>query len=240
MFKTKLKQLLQNILGFDNFLFLFSILTIRRLYMNKHEAEFVYFLSLLPEDGTLLDVGANIGIMTVPLAKQAPNGHVYSFEPMPQNITAIKRIIAWYKLKNVTLFETALGSQPGELQMILPIINNVKMQGLSHVVGENDTDTGEFFTVPVKKLDDIPELQAAKKIAGIKIDVENFEFEVLTVAKNLLLKHKPMIYCELWDNEKRQLTINYLQNEIGYTVKVYDGKQLVPYTNQNGINFFLV
>jgi FkbM family methyltransferase len=240
MFKIKIKQLLQNILGFDNFLFLFSILTIRRLYMNKHEAEFVYFLSLLPEDATLLDVGANIGIMTVPLAKQAPKGHIFAFEPMPHNIKAIKRIIAHYKLKNVTLFETALGSQPGELQMILPIINNVKMQGLSHVVGENDTDTGEFFTVPVKKLDDIPELQAAEKIAGIKIDVENFEFEVLTGAKNLLLKHKPLIYCELWDNEKRQLTINYLQNEIGYAVMVYDGKKLVPYTNQNGINFFMV
>lgn len=208
--------------------------------MNKHEAEFVHFLSLLPTDDVLLDIGANIGIMTVPLAKKAINGKVYAFEPMPQNLKALKRIIKHYKLHNVTIFETALGNQPGELKMVMPVIDKVKMQGLSHVAGENDTEEGEHFTVPVQKLDDIPELQQVKAIGGIKIDVENFEFEVLTGAKNLLLKHKPLIYCELWDNEKRTLTLNYLKNEIGYNVKIYDGQKLVPYTNQNVLNFFLV
>ncbi len=43
MLKSKVKQLLQNILGFDNFLFYFSIITIKRLYMNKHEAEICAF-----------------------------------------------------------------------------------------------------------------------------------------------------------------------------------------------------
>jgi len=240
MLKSKVKQLLQNILGFDNFLFYFSILTIKRLYMNKHEAEFVHFLSLLPTDDVLLDIGANIGIMTVPLAKKAINGKVYAFEPMPQNLKALKRIIKHYKLHNVTIFETALGNQPGELKMVMPVIDKVKMQGLSHVADENSHEEGEHFTVPVQKLDDIPVLQQAKAISGIKIDVENFEFEVLTGAKNLLLKHKPLIYCELWDNEKRTLTLNYLQNEIGYHVKIYDGKKLVPYTGQNVLNYFLI
>jgi len=239
MLKSKVKRLLQRVLGFDNFLFLFSIITIRRLYMNKHEKEFLHFLTLLPTDELLLDIGANIGIMTIPLAQKAVNGKVFSFEPMPQNLKALKRVIKYYKLKNVTVFETALGSEPGELKMIMPIIDNVKMQGLCHF-DNNETEKGERFTLPVKKLDDISELQAAKAIGGIKIDVENFEFEVLTGAKNLLLKHKPIIYCELWANEKRTLTLNYLTNEIGYTVKIYDGEKLVPYINQEAMNFFLV
>jgi len=239
MLKSKVKRLLQRVLGFDNFLFLFSIITIRRLYMNKHEKEFLHFLTLLPTDELLLDIGANIGIMTIPLAQKAVNGKVFSFEPMPQNLKALKRVIKYYKLKNVTVFETALGSEPGELKMIMPIIDNVKMQGLCHF-DNNETEKGERFTLPVQKLDDISELQAAKAIGGIKIDVENFEFEVLTGAKNLLLKHKPIIYCELWANEKRTLTLNYLTNEIGYTVKIYDGEKLVPYINQEAMNFFLV
>jgi FkbM family methyltransferase len=240
MIKSKLKLLLQKILGFDNFLFLFSIITIKRLYMNKHEKEFVHFLSLLPTDDLLLDIGANIGIMTAPLAKRAANGSVYSFEPMPANLKALKRIVKHYKLTNVTIFETALGNAPGELTMVMPVVEHVKMQGLSHVVDKNSTDEGETFTVPVKKLDDIPELQNAKSIGGIKIDVENFEYEVLSGAKTLLLKHKPIIYCELWDNEKRTITLNFLRKEIGYTVKIYDGEKLVPYTNQNVLNFFMV
>jgi len=240
MLKSKVKQLLQNIFGFDNYLFIFSIFTIRRLYNNKHEAEFLHFLNLLPTDKILLDLGANIGIMTVPLAQKASSGKVFSFEPMPQNLKALKRIIKYYKLRNVTLFETALGNEPGELKMVMPIIDNVKMQGLCHVVDENNPEEGEHFTLPVKKLDDIPELQNASSIGGIKIDVENFEFEVLSGAKKLLLKHKPIIYCELWANEKRTLTLDYLKNEIGYHVKIYDGEKLVPFTNQDVMNFFMV
>jgi FkbM family methyltransferase len=238
--KSTIKRTLQSILGFDNFLFYFSRLTIKRLYQNKHEEEFVHFLSLLPTDGALLDIGANIGIMTVPLANRATNGHVFSFEPMPNNLKALKRIVKYYKLNNVTIFESALGNEPGELKMVMPIQNNVKMQGLCHVVDENNPVEGVFFTVPVKRLDDIPELQKADTIGGIKIDVENFEYEVLTGAKNLLLKHKPYIYCELWDNEKRVNTLNYLKNEIGYNIKIYDGKKLVPHTDQNVLNYFMV
>jgi FkbM family methyltransferase len=240
MLKSKAKLVLQNIFGFDNYLFMFSRYTIKRLYRSKHEAEFLHFLSLLPTDKILLDLGANIGIMTVPLAKRASNGKVYSFEPMPQNLKALKRIIKYHKLNNVTIFETAVGNAPGEIKMVMPIINNVKMQGLCHVVDENNPEEGEHFTVPVKKMDDIPELQNAGPIAGIKIDVENFEFEALSGAKQLLLKHKPIIYCELWANEKRDLTLNYLKNEIGYQVKIYDGEKLVPYTNQDVMNFFMM
>ncbi|MHB8206838.1 FkbM family methyltransferase [Mucilaginibacter sp.] len=240
MFKNKIKLFLQKVLGFNNFLFLFSIYTIKRLYSNKHEAEFLYFLSILPTNKILLDIGANIGIMTVPLAQKTINGKVYSFEPMPQNLIALKRVIKYYNLKNVTLFEAALGNEPGELKMVMPIINNVKMQGLCHVANENNPEEGEYFTLPVKRLDDIAELQNAESIGGIKIDVENFEFEVLSGAKQLLLKHKPPIYCELWDNEKRTITIDYLTKEIGYHVKIYDGEKLIPFTNQSAVNFFFI
>jgi len=240
MLKNKIRKLLQRILGFNNYLFIFSVFTIRRLYMSRHEQEFLYFLSLLPTDKLLLDIGANIGIMTVPLAQKAVNGQVFSFEPVPQNIKALKRVVKFYKLSNVSIFECALGNVPGELKMLLPVVDKVKMQGFSRVIETYNPEEGELYIVPVQKLDDIPELQDAKAIAGIKIDVENFEYEVFKGAENLLRKHKPIIYCELWDNEKRKITLDYLTNEIGYHVKIYDGRELVPYTNQNIINFFMI
>ena len=205
-----------------------------------HEQEFLHFLNLLPDDKLLLDLGANIGIMTVPLAKKASNGQVYSFEPMPQNIKALKRIIKHYKLTNVTVFEYALGAGSGTIKMLMPIINAVKMQGLCHMIDDDNTEEGERFTVPLMALDNMPELQNAKAIGGIKIDVENFEYEVLTGARNLLLKHKPLIYCELWNNEKRKLTLDYLRDEIGYTIRIYDGEKLIPYTGQNALNYFMI
>jgi FkbM family methyltransferase len=210
------------------------------LYRNKLEADFVHFLSIIPTNTLLLDIGANFGVMTVSLAKRAVNGQVYSFEPIPENLRALKRITKHYKLNNVTIFDCALGNEDCELQMVLPVINKVKIHGLSHVVDQDNTHDGEFFTIAVKRLDDIPELKKAKAIGALKIDVENFEYEVLTGAKELLLKHKPLILCEIWNNEKREATLNFLKNEIGYNIKIYDGEKLVPFTDQDELNYFMI
>src|SRR4051812_6552045 len=240
MFKSSLKLFLQKILGFNNYLFLFSILTINRLRWNKHEKEFLFFNDMLPDDVIVMDIGANIGIMTVPLAKKLKRGKVYAFEPMPNNVKALKRIINYFRLGNVRIFHTALGENPGELSMVMPVLNNVKMQGLSHVLEEDSTDPinkGDVVSVPVKKLDDIEELKSADKIGAIKIDVENYEYYVLKGGQELLKKHKPIIYCELWDNEKRYMTLDFLKG-LGYKVKIYDDGKLVDYTDQKVINFF--
>ena len=241
MVKNLVKLILQKLLGFDNYLFIFSIFTINRLQRNWHEKEFVQFMNMIPEDGHVLDIGSNIGIMAVPLAKRVKLGKVFSFEPMPQNIKALKRIVAHYKLKNIKLYEMALGEEIGELKMVMPVINNVKMQGLSHVVdGENPSENGIFFSVPVQKLDNIQELKAVPRIDAIKIDVENFEYHVLKGARELLARHKPIIYCELWDNEKRKLTMDYLKNDFGYEAKVIQDGQLISYANQPGSNFLFM
>src|SRR5690606_11502043 len=118
----------QNLLGYGNYLFLFSIFTIWRLKLNRHEREFVHFLDMIPNEGVILDIGANIGVMTISLAKKLNNATIYAFEPVPDNTRALKRILDHYKPANVKLFETALGEDNGTIQMVVPIINKVKMQ----------------------------------------------------------------------------------------------------------------
>ncbi len=239
--KSYLKYLLQKMFGFDNYLFLFSIMTIKALKINKYEKEFLYFIDLIPEEGTILDIGANIGITSVPLAQRKKKSFIYAFEPMPENISALKRVIQYFKLSNVKILETALGDIPGELKMVMPVINNVKMQGFSHIISESDAkdhDQTHIHTVPVNTLDKIEELNVAAKISAIKIDVEGFEYFVLKGGCDMLSKHKPLIYCELWDNEKRKMTIDYLLS-LGYEVKFLDGNDLKLYKdNPNIINFF--
>lgn len=211
------------------------------LKYDKYERGFLQFLDLIPPGTTLLDIGANIGITTVPMAKKFPLLTLHSFEPVPPNINALKRIIKHYKLKNVVLHEIGLADAPGELKMVIPVVNGVKMQGLCHVFNEatDDPNEGEIISVPVKRLDDLAELQVVQKIAGIKIDVENFEYYVLKGAQQLLTKHKPVIYCELWANEMRQVVMDYLK-EIGYTAKVYENNKLVDFKNQEESNFIFI
>lgn len=203
--KNAAKYILHKLLGFKNYLFVFSLFKIYTLKRDKNEKDFFQFLKLIPEGTTILDIGANIGIMTVHLAR-IKDSEVFSFEPMPNNINAFKHIVEHFKLKNVKLFEIALGNSEGEVEMVMPVISSVRMQGLSHVVHESITENneGERFKVPLKKLDGLPEVIHSKtRVSAIKIDVENFEFFVLDGAKELIKKDQPVVYAELWDNENR-------------------------------------
>ncbi len=241
MFKIPFKYILQKLLGFENYLYVFSIFSILRLRLHLKEKEFIRFLKMVPEDGNILDIGSNIGITVVPLAKKVSRGKIFCFEPIPVNLKTLKRIQAHYKISNIEIFETALGDRNGETTMVMPVFYNVKFQGFSHIVErESDRKKGDLFTVPIQRLDDIPALQKLAKIDAIKIDVENFEWHVLKGAAILLAQHKPMIYCELWDDEKRMLTMNYLKDHFGYRVRVLENNQLVEFTDQPVSNFFFI
>ncbi|MFL5762576.1 MAG: FkbM family methyltransferase [Bacteroidia bacterium] len=229
--KNAVKYILHKLLGFKNYLFIFSLFKIRTLKKDKNEKDFFAFLQLIPENTAVLDIGANIGIMTVHLARSVKGSTIYSFEPMPNNIEAFKRIVRYFKLQNVRLFEIALGNSEGEAEMVMPVIANVRMQGLSHVVHDSipENNEGERFKVPLKMLDRMQELMnEPKRISAIKIDVENFEFFVLDGAKQLIQKNRPVIYAELWENENRLKCFDLLK-KMNYKTVVISGKQAIEY-----------
>lgn len=239
--KKTIQRLLQQVLGFENYLYYFSRAKISFFKGRTYEAEFFEFMNLVP-GGTVLDIGANIGITTVPLAKKFPGARIHAFEPIPANNAALKRIIKHYRLKNVALHEIALGEEDGILKLVVPVVNNIKMQGLSHAYVEGQDDEwnrGDIYNIPMMKLDNIKALQEEPKISAIKIDVENYEYYVLRGGEQLLRQHKPVIYCELWVNEKRQQVMDFLAG-LGYNVKIFSGKQLVNFTDQPVTNFIFI
>ena len=241
--KEIIKRILQTTLGIKNYLFLFSIFTILTLRWKRKEKDFMYFIQMIPDDGIVLDIGANIGIMTVHLARKLSKSKIICFEPVPCNLFTLKKIISFFNLKNIEVVETALGNQNGQIEMVLPVINSVKMQGLSHVVHQKITEfnQGEIFKVPVQTLDSFAEKNALEKINAIKIDVENFEYFVFEGGKNLIETHHPLIYCELWDNENRQKCFIFLKN-LNYTIKIISNKKLEKYDSEihQTQNFFFI
>lgn len=242
--KTFLKYILQRTFGFERYLFIFSIFKIYTLKWDKNENHFFYFLKLLPDSGVILDIGANIGIMTASAARKFPDMIVHSFEPVAKNAHALKRIINYFKLKNVFIHEVALGNENGNIKMVMPVQNNVLFQGLSHVVHETikENNEGEITEVPIFKLDDFePVKNVTQKIVGIKMDVENFESFVVKGGLNIIKKHLPVLYIELWDNENRCSCFNDL-GQIGYLPYTLEHDELVKFDakkHQNH-NFFFI
>ena len=225
--KTRIKYLLQSILGYERYLFTFARFKINTLKWDSNERDFFTFLKLLPKESTVLDIGANIGIMSVHLARKCQS--VKAFEPVPQNVKALKKVIDHYGLLNVEVYDFALGSDRDEIEMIVPVVDDVKMQGLSHVNHESITDftEGEKITTQQFRLDDLTELKN-ERVSGIKLDVENFEYFVLKGGEELLKQHLPIIYTELWENENRKKCFDLLKN-LGYTCYVVVENKTVPF-----------
>lgn len=215
----------------------YKVLTLR---FDKRENDFFHFVSMLNNKDTVLDIGANLGFMTYHMAKKVSGGVVFSFEPIPENINTINRIKKFFRLGNVKVQDYALGNMQTSLKMIMPVKSHARKQGLSHVVNENIAEEGIMFEVEQNRLDDLKILNDLT-IQGIKIDVENYEFEVFKGATELLKKNKPVIYCELWDNENRYNCFALL-SDIGYQVKVLINGKLHTFNREQHFtqNFFFV
>lgn len=238
--KNKIISTLQRIFGFENYLFIFSLFIYYKLKWDKNEKDFLRLFDIIQDDGIVLDIGANIGVMTAHFAKRLKKTKVFSFEPIPYNIKTIKRIVKFFKFNNVRVYEYALSDYDGSIDMILPIIDSAKKQGLSHVVTDSDNETGEFFRVPVRKLDNINELVLSdRKITAIKIDVEGHELSVLKGAVELIKKNLPVIYCELWPGDQRKEMFDFMKS-LSYSPKVIQNNILADFDNQHTQNFFFV
>ncbi|MBK9292603.1 MAG: FkbM family methyltransferase [Bacteroidetes bacterium] len=241
--KQRFKLLLQRLLGFDNYLFVFALFITATLRWNKNERDFLHFVSLIPDGHTVLDIGANIGVMSVWFARKLPASRIVAFEPIPHNVKALRRVLRFFGIRNVEIVEKALGNEQGTATMVMPEVERVPMQGLSHVVHHSITEfnEGENFSVSMITLDDCEQLAAADWISAIKIDVENFEYFVLAGATKLIQKHRPLVYAELWDNENR-LRCFGLMKSLGYKVMVLQQHRLVDFEKAKHFtqNFFFV
>lgn len=124
-----------------------------------------------------IDVGANVGLWTVPLSKKF--NKVISFEPMEQVWKCLQENTK--NCDNVILQNFALGSETKNVAMTYDPDNT----GNSYING----DSGD---IKVKKLDD----SFLPKFDLIKIDCERHELEVLKGGIETILKYKPIIIVE--------------------------------------------
>lgn len=242
--KNLLKTILQKALGFETYLYLFSRYIIITLKYNRREGDFIYFRDMIKGEGCILDIGANIGAMSVHLAKRHPASGVFAFEPLPFNYKTIERVMKHYSLNNICIVKSALGSSCGKAEMMLPIYGRARQQGLSHVVHQSieGYDKGEKFECEMLSIDAFVEHNLKNMvIKAIKLDVENFEYYVLEGGRESISSHKPLIYCELWDNDNRKKCLE-LMKELNYTVKVLENKKLITFDAGRHLtqNFFFI
>ena len=170
--------------------------TCRAAYQGTYEREILRLLrDLLHPGETVIDVGANVGIITTRAAGiVGPTGRVIAVEPSPRCIREL--IAVTNDMGNVTVVEAALGDETGTVA--LAGWDNPDHRGLGSVVPGHRAGLAENWhegvalQVPQMRLDDLLDEQVGDEgeIALIKIDVEGYEPVVLRGAPNLFGSHR--------------------------------------------------
>jgi FkbM family methyltransferase len=121
------------------------------------------FVNFIEDEDIVLDVGANIGFFTI-LSRNAKK--IIAIEPIKRCIPILKKNLEKNNLKNVEVFNIALG---GGMPLLIEENNAVNLSKIVDKKGENVTEIEskklEYF---VKKYN----------INFIKIDAEGFEYEI--------------------------------------------------------------
>jgi FkbM family methyltransferase len=176
---------------------------------NPHEAGEVKFLESIAKEGMhVIDIGANIGITTVAIAKRIRRGgKLYSFEPVPEYFNILKDNVSSNGLENVKVYELAVTDQVGRVYFYQKELS-------SGIVFE---EGAKKFEVPTTTIDRFLNEEKIEKIDLINMDCEGSELLVLRGAKETLRKNKVKIFCEIHHDFLKQLgqsvedIVQYLQ-----------------------------
>ena len=179
------------------------------LYGEYSEHEVLLFDQICRAGDVVVEVGANIGTHTVPLARRVgPAGRVHAFEPQPVVFQTLCANIALNSLLNVHCHNAAAGVQAGVLQ-VPPLAYDQP----GNFGGVSLTDRGEGVPVPVVKLDDA--LGNLARLTLLKVDVEGMELAVLQGAAGLIRRLRPVLYVEN-DRADRSAALMRAMRQLGY------------------------
>ena len=148
---------------------------------------------------TFLDIGAHQGIFSVvAAAKLARCGRVIAFEPSPLQNNRLALHFRWNGLRapESRVERLALGAHCGEHRFFEVEHGDTSRNGLR---APQTGDAVHEIATTVMTLDRYAESREISRMDVVKIDVEGGELDLLRGASASLLRHRPILICELLD-----------------------------------------
>lgn len=159
------------------------------------EADIVERLVKLARPGsTMFDVGANFGLMSVPLLCECRTCRVVSFEPSPSSLPFLERTRQLSEFgERWTIIGAAAADQSGERDFTIGAPADALFEGFR----SGDRIAGATtIKVPVTTLDETWRALGEPDVSVIKIDVEGAEAGVIAGGCALLQRQRPAILVE--------------------------------------------
>ena len=183
-------------------------------YGEFSQEEVDVFEALLSPGMTVIDVGANIGTHTIAFARiVGSKGTVFAYEPQRMVYYTLCGNVAVNNLSNVYCLQNAIGNSEGRVD--IPELDAHKSQNWGELqLGVHYPNAKSSCSVRLIKLDSLINLE---RVDFIKIDIEGMEPEALLGAKELITKHKPILYVESDRKENMTLLVKIIRG-LGYDI----------------------
>lgn len=147
---------------------------------------------VLRPDAVAFDVGANVGVFAVVMARLVPRGHVYAFEPAKETYDYLVRNLEANGTANFSAEQAAAFHESGSVQFMF---SSAYPPG--SFVGDSAEPGAEARTVPAVALDDYVASHHIDRVDLIMIDAEGAELSVLRGATATLANHQPALLIEI-------------------------------------------
>jgi FkbM family methyltransferase len=154
-----------------------------------------FALDHLQPGGVVIDVGAQIGVFSVYVARRGPHRlTVHSFEPMSANHAMLMRNLELNLLTNVTAHNAAVTATPGKFKLFVSADNT----GAHSLYGEGD----RFEEVGGRAFNSLYESLGVERCDVLKLDCEGAEHEILMTVTDEVLNRTGAIVMEYHDEQK--------------------------------------
>lgn len=153
----------------------------------------IHLMQHLPEKCVVVDGGANIGLVSIPLAKAvaARQGLVHAFEPQRLLNYALCGSIALNDIENINVHRSGLAAAKSTMRV--PVVEYSQASDYGTVQLQPEAEAGGD-TVDVIALDDL----GLQRLDFLKLDIEGMEIEALRGACALIKTHQPWCWIEYW------------------------------------------
>jgi len=166
------------------------------------EPEIKGLAQLVKPGDTVIDIGAGLGMYTVPLSYLiGPSGRIDSIDPQPRNFHVVRFLRGLVGTARGKLRRIAMGPQAGEGEIVVPKNGPFPIFGHGHLrpVGTPSERPVHRVRTDIDTVDAWVEREGLGRVAFIKIDVEGFEPLVVEGARGVIDRDRPSLLMEIED-----------------------------------------
>ena len=208
---------------------------ISRLIYYKGWAAFEHpFPSLLEtvlaftQEGLFFDVGANTGLYSLLSKAICPKRDVHAFEPFYPVLDILKANIALNRFAaDIVVVDAAASDESGVAEMFIPTQEHGLVENSASLSSTFKSRHSGIVAVKTVRLDDYCGQAGLGPVSVMKIDVEGAEDRVLSGAAKLMVRDKPIIFCEIMPNADTWSVITSILAKAGYLRAAIHRKALV-------------